>query len=43
MPYEHKDTNSMQDIKEKQRKNVTNTISDNEHKNNGEKYCETQI
>ena len=34
MPYQHKDTNSIQDIKGKQREEeCSNMISDNEHKN----------
>ena len=36
MPYEHIDTNGIQDIKGKQRaEEGINTISDNEHKNDG--------
>ena len=37
MQYEHKDTNSIQDIKGKQtEEECSNTISDNEHKKDGE-------
>ena len=43
MPYEHKETNGIQDIKGKQSKEEgINTISDNEHKNNGENIVRTR-
>ena len=43
MPYEHKDTNSIQDIKGKQTEaEYSNTISDNEHKNDGENIVRTR-
>ena len=43
MPYKHKDTNSIQDIKGKQtEEECSNKISDNEHKNNGENIVRTR-
>ena len=43
MPYEYKDTNGIQDIKGKQRKEeCINTTSDNEYKNNGETIVRTR-
>ena len=42
MPYEHKETNGIQDIKGKQREEeCINTISDNKHKNDGENIVRT--
>ena len=43
MPYEHKETNSIKDIKGKQtEEECSNTILDNEHKNDGENIVRTR-
>ena len=43
MPDTHKETNGVQDIKGKQREEEDiNTISDNEHRNNGENIVRTR-
>ena len=43
MPYEHKGTNGIQDIKGKQREDEgINTISNNEQKNDGENIVRTR-
>ena len=43
MPYEHKETNGIQDIIGKQREEEgINSISDNEHKNDGENIVRTR-
>ena len=43
MPYEHKETNSIQNIKGKQREEEgMNTILDNKHRNDGENIVGTR-
>ena len=44
MPYEHKETNGIQDIEGKQREEEgINTIPDNKHRNNGENIVRTVL